>query len=140
MIKESKFVLSHKPFAIDLSTVRLTASRHGETGAWSLSGTCQAVWYRRKDGVTRACLGPLRLWAQWLREEPDLSGPEAMLGNKLDGRYGGDTQGRWDGTGYWGSEIPSVQRDHLVILRPMLGNYPCAPAGYDGWWTFGGRS
>lgn len=134
MIRETKFLISRKPFAINLSTVTLEASEHD--GAYWLSGNCQAVWYRRKAGVTRACIGRLHLWAQWRREKPDLSSPEAMLGNDLDSRYGGDPDGRWDGTGYWGSEIPEVQEQHLAILRPMLTNYPEIPAGFDGWWTF----
>lgn len=134
MIREDRFLISRKPFAIDLSTVTLTTTERD--GIYWLTGSCQAVWYRRKDGVTRACIGKLGLWGQWLREKPDLSTPEAMLGNDLDSRYGGDTQGRWDGTGYWGAEIPEVQEQHLAILRPMLTNFPAVPAGFDGWWTF----
>lgn len=134
MIRETKFLISRKPFAIDLPTVTLEASEHH--GAYWLSGSCLAAWYRRKNGVTYACLGSLKLWAHWLREEPDLSSPEAMLGNDLDSRYGGDPDGRWDGTGYWGSELPDVQAQHLAVLRPMLANYPTPPDGYDGWWTF----
>lgn len=134
MIREDRFLISRKPFAIDLSTVTLKSTERD--GIYWLSGSCQAVWYRRKAGVTRACVGRLPLWAQWLREEPDLSSPEAMLGNDLDGGSGGDPDGRWDGTGYWGSEIPEVQQQHLAILRPMLANYPAIPGGYDGWWTF----
>ncbi|MET8978537.1 hypothetical protein ABZX85_23255 [Streptomyces sp. NPDC004539] len=134
MIRENRFLISRKPFAINLATVTLEATERD--GIYWLSGTCQAVWYRRKDGVTRACIGTLKLWAHWLREEPDLSSPQAMLGNDLDSRYGGNPDGRWDGSGYWGSEIPEVQQEHLAVLRPMLANHPSTPAGYDGWWTF----
>lgn len=134
MNREDKFLISRKPFAINLSTVTLEATERD--GIYWLSGSCQAVWYRRKAGATRACIGTLGLWAQWLRDKPDLSSPEAMLGNNLDSRYGGDTDGRWDGTGYWGAEVPDVQEQHLSVLRPMLANYPAIPPGYDGWWTF----
>ncbi len=134
MKRETKFLISRKPFAIDLTTVTLEASEHHD--AYWLSGSCRAVWYRRKNGTTYACLGTLRLWAHRLREQPDVSTPEAMLSNDLDSRYGGDPDGRWDGTGYWCSEIPDVQQQHLAVLRPMLTDYPSAPDGYDGWWTF----
>jgi hypothetical protein len=134
MIRDDRFLISRKPFAIDLATVTLEATERD--GIYWLSGSCQAVWYRRKDGVTRACLGHLGLWAQWLHEAPDLSGPEAMLGSGLDSRYGGDCHGRWDGTGYWGAEDLEAQAQHLAVLRPMLANYPAIPAGYSGWWRF----
>jgi hypothetical protein len=134
VIRETRFRISRKPFAINLSTVTLEATERD--GIYWLSGKCQAVWYRRKGGVTRACIGTLGLWAQWLRDKPDLSSPEAMLSNNLDSRYGGDTEGRWDGTGYWGAEVPDIQEKHLAVLRPMLANYPTMPDGYDGWWTF----
>ncbi|MFM9780431.1 hypothetical protein [Streptomyces scabiei] len=134
MIRETRFLISRKPFAVNLSTVTLEATERD--GVYWLSGKCQAVWYRRKGGVTRACIGTLGLWAQWLRDKPDLSSPEAMLSNNLDSRYGGDTEGRWDGTGYWGAEVPDIQEQHLAVLRPMLAEYPKIPAGYDGWWTF----
>lgn len=134
MRREEKFLISHKPFAIDLSTVRLEVTERD--GVYWLSGGCQAVWYRRKNGTTYACLGSLSLWAQWLREKPDLSGPEAMLGNSLDSRYGGDPAGRWDGERYWGSQKPFEQALHLTLLEPMIEDYPVIPAGYDGWWAF----
>lgn len=134
MRRDTRFLISRKPFAIDLSTVTLEGSERD--GAYWLTGDCQAVWYRRKSGVTYACLGSLRLWAQWRREKPDLSSPEAMLGNDLDSRYGGDPAGRWDGERYWGSQKPFEQALHLTVLEPMLANYPVIPEGYDGWWTF----
>jgi len=134
MIREDRFLISRKPYAIDLSTVTLKATERD--GIYWLSGTCRAVWYRRKAGVTRACMGELRLWAQWLREKPDLSSPEAMLSNDLDSGAGGDPDGRWDGERYWGSQKPFEQSLHLTVLEPMLASYPAIPDGYDGWWTF----
>ena len=134
MIREDRFLISRKPYAIDLSTV--TIERHHQHDTYWLSGSCQAVWFRRKSGTTYVCLGSLRLWAHWLREEPDVSSPEAILSNNLDSRYGGDPDGRWDGERYWGSQKPLVQSRHLALLEPMLANYPAVPAGYDGWWRF----
>lgn len=134
MKREEKFLISRKPFAIDLTTVELESTER--EGVYWLSGKCEAVWYRRKNGTTYACLGGLHLWAQWRREAPDLSSPEAMLGNDLDSRYGGDPVGRWDGDRYWGSQKPFEQALHLMVLEPMIENYPVIPEGYDGWWTF----
>lgn len=134
MIRETRFLISRKPFAINLSTVAV--KREHQQDAWWLSGSCQAVWYRRKNGVTYACLGTLRLWAHRLREEPDVSSPEAILGNQLDSRYGGDPDGRWDGERYWGSQKPFEQALHLTLLEPMIADFPTVPEDYDGWWTF----
>jgi hypothetical protein len=134
MIREDQFLISRKPFAINLSTV--TVNREQQQDAWWLSGHCEAVWYRRRNGTTYACLGTLRLWAHWLREEPDVSSPEAILRNRLDSRYGGDPDGRWDGENYWGSQKPFEQALHLTLLEPMIADFPALPEGYDGWWTF----
>jgi len=134
VIREDRFLISRKPFAIDLSTV--TGRQAGGINAISFSGTCNALWFRRQHGVTRACLGTLKLWSHYLPAPLDLDDPHAILSADLDGRYGGDCHGRWDGTGYWGAESLDAQARHLAILRPMLANYPETPAGYNGWWTF----
>ncbi|MDX2528014.1 hypothetical protein [Streptomyces europaeiscabiei] len=134
MIRETRFLISRKPFAVDLATV--TGSQHPRGERHAFSGTANALWFRRQAGVTRACLGTLKLWSHYLPEPLDLDDPHAILSADLDGRYGGDTDGRWDGTGYWGAEVPDIQEQHLAILRPMLANYPEIPPGYDGWWTF----
>jgi hypothetical protein len=101
-----------------------------------VSASIDAVWYRRKDGQTRACLGTLGLWSHNLLEPVDITDPISVLSADLDSRYGGDCMGRWDGTGYWGSERPDVQEQHLAVLRPMLANCPEIPRSYDGWWRF----
>ncbi|MFF4552751.1 hypothetical protein [Streptomyces sp. NPDC001422] len=134
MKREARFLISRKPFAIDLNT--LTATQSGSTGRFILDGHANALWFRRRKGVTVACIGTLHLWAHYLTERVDLDDPHAILSADLDGRYGGDCQGRWDGTGYWGAENPDVQEQHLAILRLMLAKYPALPPGYDGWWTY----
>jgi hypothetical protein len=76
----------------------------------------------------------------------DLNDPRSVLSADLDGRYGGDCHGRWDGTRYWGAQEPDVIAEHLTVLRPMLDGYaenpkdPPLPAGFDGWWTFHGTT
>lgn len=134
MIREDRFLISRKPFAIDLSTI--TGTQAGGTDAVRFSGHANAVWFRRKDGVIRPRLGSLMLWSHYLPAPLDLDDPRAILTADLDGRYGGDCDGRWDGTGYWGAETLDVRKQHLAVLQPMLANYPAIPEGYDGWWTF----
>lgn len=134
MIRETKFLISRKPFAIDLSTV--TGSQHPRGDRYAFSGIANAVWFRRQSGVTRACLGTLGLWSHYLTEPVDLDDPHGILSADLDGRYGGDCHGRWDGERYWGAQEPHVQALHLTVLEPMLANYPALPDRHDGWWTF----
>lgn len=134
MIREDRFLISRKSFAVDLST--LTGSQHERGDRIAFSGSVDALWFRRQCGVTRACIGSLKLWSHYLPERLDLLDDHAVLSADLDGRYGGDCHGRWDGTGYWGAEDLDVQAQHLAVLRPMLANYPAMPAGYDGWWRF----
>lgn len=134
MIREDRFLISRKPFAIDLSTVTGEQQPRGDRHAFS--GSANAVWFRRQGGVTRACLGTLGLWSHYLPEPLDLDDPTAILSADLDGRYGGDCHARWDGENYWGSQKPFEQALHLTLLEPMLANYPALPDGYDGWWTF----
>lgn len=134
MKRETRFLISRKPFAVDLAT--LTASQHPRGDRYALRGTVNAVWFRRQSGTTRACLGTLGLWSHYLPEPVDLDDPVAVLSADLDGRYGGDCHGRWDGARYWGAQEPHVQALHLTVLEPMLANYPALPEGHDGWWTF----
>ena len=134
MRREDRFLISRKQFAIDLSTV--TGSQHPRGDLHAFSGRANAVWYRRKDGVTRACIGTLMLFSHYLPEPLDLDDPTAVLSANLDGRYGGDCEGRWDGERYWGAQEPDVMEQHLAVLRPMLLNYPQVADGYNGWWTF----
>ncbi|WP_327359512.1 hypothetical protein [Streptomyces sp. NBC_01304] len=134
MIREDRFLISRKPFAVDLSSVTGELGPHGDR--FSIDGKADAVWFRRQDGVTRACIGTIMLWRHHLREPVPLDTAQAILSADLDGRYGGDCHGRWDGDRYWGAQEPAAMEQHLAILRPMLDNYPSLPPGYDGWWTF----
>jgi hypothetical protein len=135
VIRDDRFVLSRKPYAVDLASVR--GEQHPRGDRWAFSGTVDALWFRRKDSVTRACIGTLGLWSHYLPDPLDLDDPHAILAADLDGRYGGDCHGRWDGTGYWGAEQPDVAAEHLAVLRPMLAGYPAIPdSRWDGWWRF----
>jgi hypothetical protein len=136
MIRSDRFLISQKPFAIDLSTVAGEQHQRGDRDTFNFSGTANALWFRRKDGVTRACIGTLMLFSHFLPAPLDLDDPHAILSANLDGRYGGKTHGRWDGDGYWGAETTDTVAEHLAILRPMLANYPDLPPGHDGWYRF----
>ncbi|WP_435111617.1 hypothetical protein [Nocardiopsis synnemataformans] len=130
MIREDRFLISRKPFAVDLNSLRVD-TRTRSDGSHYYAGRIDAVWYRRRQGVTYACIGTL--WNS--REEPPATG-RAFLEDHTDGRYGGDCDGRWDGSRYWGVQEPDVVAEHLEILRPMVANVPSMPHGFDGWWTF----
>lgn len=93
--------------------------------------TIRAVWFKRKDRVTAACIGTL--WDALVIGQEGLAGFLAMA---RDGRYGGTCEGRWDGTQYWGAQEPEVMAAHLALLRPMLADYPDLPPGFDGWWVY----
>ncbi|MFF9786354.1 hypothetical protein [Streptomyces nigrescens] len=140
MIRETQFLISRRPFAIDLSTVTAKQVKHGVSDPYyNLSGQANALWIRRQGGLTRACLGTLALFRHYLPQPVNLDDPHAILTADLDGRYGGDCHGRWDGTRYWGAQEPALMEQHLAILRPMLENHQNPPPGYDGWWTFQDR-
>lgn len=119
---EAKFVMSHRPYAVNLDSFVIQFD-----GCASID----AVWFRRRRGVTVACVGYL-----WNYPHDDGALAVKFLQQFTDGRYGGNTLGRWDGTRYWGAQVPSEIQKHLDLLRPMLANFPQIPTGYDGWWVF----
>lgn len=129
MIREEKFLISRKPYAVDLTSLCRTHRETGNTWAWY---TVDAVWFRGRKTDPVACIGTLRT----IIDDPEPATAREFLQRYTDGRYGGDCDGRWDGTGYWGNVPLDVQERHLAILRPMLANYPAVSDGYDGWWTF----
>lgn len=133
MNRETRFLISRKPYAVDLTSLRLQEHtrprQHG--GGNYYSARIDAVWFRRRKGVTVACIGDL-----WDFQDERPADGTAFLAAHDDGRYGGDTHGRWDGDSYWGNVTLAQQEQHLAVLRPMLANYPAIPKGYDGWWTF----
>lgn len=126
MHREDRFVLSRRPYAVDLSSLAVTDLAESYVRA-----TVRAVWFRRRRRVTVACIGEL-----WDFQDSPPADAREFLRRHDDGRYGGDTLGRWDGTGYWGAEEPEVAAAHLAVLRPMLERYPEVPPGFDGWWRF----
>lgn len=131
MIRMEKFLISKGPYAVALAS--LVTTRHGrEDGSFYWGARVNGVWFRRRRGVTVACIGYL-----WDYQDNEPADALAFLAAHDDGRYGGTTLGRWDGESYWGSNSTLVkQEQHLEVLRPMLANYPAVPPSYDGWWRF----
>jgi hypothetical protein len=121
MIREDRFLVSRRPYAINLSSLQIDLHRC----------TVNAVWFRRRSGKTMACVGHL-----WDYQNPTPKDTAEFLTRHDDGRFGGTCEGRWDGERYWGSQWPGDIAEHLKLLKPMLANYPAVPVGYDGWWRF----
>lgn len=123
------FAISGKTrYAVDLSS--LTAEPSGINGGY-VWADIRAVWFRRKNRVTAACIGHLRDL-----QTPAPKDAAEFLAKATDGRYGGRCEGRWDGTRYWGAQEPETIEAHLALLRPMLDSYPEIPEGFDGWYVY----
>jgi hypothetical protein len=135
VIHEDKFLISRRLYAVDFDGMTVKETQ-GVTHYVSI----RAVWFRRRRGVTVACIGCL--WD--IMRDPKPMDVREALERMDDGRYGGTCVGRWDGTGYWGAEDPTVAARHLEVLRPMLANLPDrgsvqpagVPAGFSGWWRY----
>lgn len=134
MNKTDKFLISKRPYAVDLSSFT-TEYHHVARGRDYWDCHIKAVWFRRRRGETVACLG--HLW-DFQGDKPATA--TEMLERHEDGRYGGSTLCRWDGSTFWGGVTLEAQERHLAVLRPMLAAYPALPDGYDGWWTFSAPS
>jgi hypothetical protein len=127
-----EFKSALRPYAVDLGSLQAVHHRPASGRSpelWNCS--VQAVWFRRRQGRTIVCTGAL--W-DFLHSEPKTA--VEFLEECKTGRYGGNCTGRWDGEKYWGEQAPEAIADDLALLRPALENYPAAPEGFDGWWTF----
>lgn len=130
MIRESRFLISRNPYAVDLTSLTGALDTTALTPVYR--GTLDAVWFRRHKGRTVACIGQL-----WDFQDSRPADALEFLARLTDGRSGGRCHARWNGTSYWADDQHTGDRDtHLAILRPMLDSYPAAPAPYDAWWRF----
>jgi hypothetical protein len=134
MIRDEKFVLSRRPYAVDLDSLTTSESANSS----SVYATVRAVWFRRRR--SHYSTGPMRTVAciGYLREyQPPPRDAQHFLKEMNDGRYGGHCEARWDGETLWAPEATEAQRqEFLAVLEPMLKNYPEVPPGFDGWWHF----
>lgn len=132
MIREEEFRISRRPYAVNLDALNVQHNPPwSERSREIWRGTIEAVWFRRRRGETVACFG--YLWCSTLVEPRDAL---HFLELHDDGRYGGETIGRWDGSGFWGNVSLAEQQAQLDVLQLMLENFPAVPPGYDGWWRF----
>lgn len=130
MNRDTRFLISRRPYAVDLSSLRGSMLPR-DNGGECYQAQIGAVWFRRRSGITVACIGTL---SDFQNEQP--ANAVQFLERHTDGRYGGNCDGRWDGTNYWGNGNLTGQVRHLIVLRPMLAAYPALPVGFDGWWRF----
>lgn len=131
MRKSDAFRISRKLYAVNLTSLT-TQQYTGPSGHPYYAGRIGAVWFRRKNGRLTAYIGALWDYQDGLAT----TDPIEFLTRHDDGRHGGDCDGRWDGTSYWGPGTLADQHRHLAVLQPMLENFPAIPPGYDGWWSF----
>ena len=130
MHRVDKFVVSHRPYAVDLSSFKYETDT-GYKGPY-FSGTVGAVWFNRKSGITRACIGEL-----WDVQDGTPTDVTTFLERHEDGSYGGRCFARWDGTSFWcAGQDPEENARYLELLKPMLENFPEPAPGYSGWWRF----
>lgn len=91
--------------------------------------TVEAIWFKKKSGDRAVCMG--KLWSTRAGSE----NPEDFMRN-FDGRYGGHTEYKWNGTEMWSSDNIFVDMmDAHAILDPILKNFPNIPEGYTGWYS-----
>ncbi|MEU6781472.1 hypothetical protein ABZ912_19890 [Nonomuraea angiospora] len=131
MIRDTTFRISQRPYAVDLASLQGRLHHRQDPSQTYWAGRINAVWFRRRRGVTVACIGTL-----WDSQHEQPVDAVDFLRAHDDGRYGGNCDGRWDGASYWGNVALAEQEQHLAVLRPMLDAYPAIPAGFDGWWRF----
>jgi len=103
-------------------------------------GSVRAVWFARKKGVVRACMGHISD-AQCVRSGGQAPATALEFLAAYTSNRGADCVARWDGRSYWGApergamEPAEIVR-RLPFLTGMLAGYPAIPAGYNGWWGF----
>jgi hypothetical protein len=131
VIRVDRFLISDRPYAIDLDTLTVHESV-GARGPY-FTGGAEAVWFRRRRGLTVAVAG--RLGGFGMTTAP--ADARDFFVKSTDGRYGGAAAARWDGSNLW---APQMHRDdqeaYYALLAPMLDAFPAIPDGFDGWWTF----
>lgn len=120
---EPRYVASHRPYAVDLSTLRVT-----DYGAHRI----EALWFRRRKGMLAAVIGEI-----WDHQTPAPATAIDFLHGHADGRYGGRGLARWDGETLWAPNQPyELAQARQKILATALTYFPRVPARWDAWWTF----
>lgn len=134
MNRTNRFVMSHRPYVVDLSSWRRGEMKTHDNGRRSAHQHIDAIRFRRKQGLTVAHYGALRDFS-------DADNAADMLRLHDDGRHGGNWIAAWDGERCW-TESPAAKTDldrYAEILDAALVrllNDKAVPDGYDGWYTF----
>lgn len=129
MIRQrDRFSLSEYFYTINLDSFNLV-QREG-FGSTSLGhGIVDAIWFKKKEGVLSVCKG--RLWHMDSRMQTVEDFMETF-----DGRYGGSTHFKWNGTEMWSSDNNFLRMvEAHRELDPILSDFPNIPAGYTGWYS-----
>lgn len=93
------------------------------------SATVEAIWFKKKSGERAVCMGKLWSYSKGSQNIEDFM-------RDFDGRYGGNTEYKWNGTEMWSSDNIFVDMmDAHAILDPILKNFPNIPDGYSGWYA-----
>src|SRR5690606_37590509 len=79
VIRETRFLISRKPYAVDLTSLRQTHRDPEATWAWY---AVDAAWFRRRRGETVTCIGTLR----HIVDDPAPATAEEFLRRYDDGR------------------------------------------------------
>jgi hypothetical protein len=107
-------------YAINFNTLRVTSTD---------AAIVDAVWFKRKSGVLAVCMG--HLWSRGRNSQF----PDDFMRN-FDGRYGGSTKYKWNGTEMWSEDNNFVDMMNAhKILDPILTNFPNIPENYTGWYS-----
>ncbi|MBB3752471.1 hypothetical protein FHT44_004983 [Mycolicibacterium sp. BK634] len=119
LTRRDKFAASQSPYALDPNTFDVS-----ERGLSSVT----AIWAGRKNGRTTASFGTL------VGEHNKHASFEEFVA-KVDMRYGGTYEGKWDGrTLITESALPELRRLELInLLDGVLSRFPLVPEGYEGW-------
>lgn len=128
-VEPGQFTLSKRLYAVNPQSVK--ASDVSAENSTLFRVELEAAWFRRKRGVTAACIGIL--W-DYQQEKPTCA--DEFLRRHDDGRFGANCRARWDGESIWTLGISSQMNEDLAILQTMLDKYPAIPNRFVGWYCF----
>lgn len=120
IIQSSKFTFSEYFYAIDMKSLKPT---------YGFNASMNAIWFKKTRGQIAVCTGTLSSQGKTV---------EQFMANH-DGRYGGNTEYKWNGTEMWSSSnhFLELMAAHK-ILDPILQAFPEIPKGYEGWFCIKG--
>lgn len=120
IIQSSRFTFSEYFYAIDMNSLKPT---------YGTRASMDAVWFKKTRGQLVVCIGTLSSTGTTV---------EKFMENH-DGRYGGNTEYKWNGTEMWSSSNNFLELvEAHKILDPILKGFPDMPKGYEGWFCIKG--